>query len=167
MSYISNTLSNNAEVMLLVSFITMVIAVLACLATLRATKPERYLYRMTSELETMQESFMAASKFHLEVAATLAYLEQIQEHPELVNSLGRMSRDVMAASLLQRMNLIAGTLAVMHKKLEEKEEDYANYEASYKASQVATIRKEIAKLQADQQSLHQLCELLGGVSSAV
>ena len=27
--------------------------------------------------------------------------------------------------------------------------------------------KEIAKLQADQQSLHQLCELLGGVSSAV
>jgi hypothetical protein len=54
----------------------------------------------------------------------------------------------------------------MHKKLEKAEKDLGSYSSSYDKSHISNIRKEIAKLQADQQALHQLCELHGGVASA-
>jgi hypothetical protein len=152
--------------MLLGSLIIVTLAALICTISVRMSSPERYLYRMTTEFEEMEAKFLASSSYHREVAATLAYLDQIQERPELLQRLGKISREVLAASLLQRMGLIAATLAVMHQKLELSEKAYASYGYTSQATLVTNIRREIAKLQADQQALHQLCELLGGVTSA-
>ena len=166
MDTLLNTQSNDAMVMLFCSLTIITIATLICITTFRLTRPERYLYRMTTEIETMQENFIAASRYHLEVAATLAYLDQIKERPELMDRLAQTSREVLTASLLQRMSLIAGTLVVMHKSLEEAEIDYASYSSNHAKNHISSIRKEISKLQTDQQALHQLCELHGGVASA-
>jgi len=162
---IVNTLGNNAGVMLFFSFIIVAVATVVSIVTSRLTRPERYLYRLSSELDSMQEKFLASSRYHLEVAATLEYLDQIQERPELMDRLGQTSREVLTASLLQRMSLLAGTLAVMHKELEQAESSYAYNSTSFRATHVSNIRDEITQLQADQQALHQLCELLGGVPS--
>jgi hypothetical protein len=165
MGTLGNILSNNAEVMLFFSFIIVAVATVVSIVTSRLTKPERYLYRLSSELDSMQEKFLASSRYHLEVAATLEYLDQIQESPALMDRLGQTSREVLTASLLQRMSLLAGTLAVMHTELEKAESSYAYSSTPFRATHVSNIRGEITQLQADQQALHQLCELLGGVPS--
>lgn len=115
--------------------------------------------RLDNDVDRALKRLGKATEMHAEVAGAVAYLDQIQARPELIANLGEYSRQALAASLMQRLAILAGTAKAVQAELSKAEANRAKYGNTY-ASQAKICREQLTQLEKDQQALQQLADQL-------
>ncbi len=139
--------------------VILLLLLIAVLAVLHEQRHTTWMARFDSDVDRALERIGKATQHYAEVAAAVAYLDQVQGKPELIAKLGEYSRQAVAACLLQRMAILSETIKAVQQRLQYSEDMLAQGYTSHR-DKAATCRKQLAQLQADQQALQQLAEEL-------
>lgn len=148
---------------LLLYFVTIFTALTAFSIMLMSRSLRKYTlsFYMSDEIDRSIKSMVQAGKRSIEIDSVLAYLDNIQERPELMNNLEQFSRDALAASILQRISALSETILDLHAKLRKYENSAMDV---YKREEhIKRLRAEINVLESDQIQLHKLAAELSAL----
>ncbi len=141
--------------------VILLLLLVVVLAVLREQRYSHWETRFDSIVDHGLERLGKATEMHAEVAGAVAYLDQIQARPELIANLGEYSRQAIAASLMQRLAILADTIKTVQKELMNHEASLARGYRDHETN-VKTCRSQLERLLQDQQALQELADQLAG-----
>lgn len=152
--------------LLIIGIVLLICIFIALIVVIVQQRPSSVRVRLDSDVDQALERLSKATEMHAEVAGAVAYLDQIQRRPELIDNLGEYGRQALAASVMQRLAILADTIKVVQAELKTAERNRAQFGNLYKAN-TQICREQLTQLEQDQLELQRLADDLAGTKLRV